>query len=73
MSMNVPNPKKVLVNAKNHVSANKAAYVAGTIAVLAIALQQRNRFAFNEFLTEKGIDLDEYYCPEAYEERMNAE
>lgn len=54
---------------KNHVVANKAAYVAGAVAITAIALQQRNRKAFNEFLTSKGIDLDEYYTPEYFEEK----
>lgn len=66
-------PKNTLIKVKNHVKDNKFAYAAGTIAVLAIALQQKNRLDFNEFLTEKGIDPEEYYCPESYEERMNAE
>lgn len=60
-------PSKV----KNHVKSHKAAYVAGAVAVAAIALQQRNRKAFDAFLTEKGIDLDEYYLPEAFAEKNN--
>ena len=54
---------------KSHVADNKAAYVMGVVAVAAIALQQRNRVAFNEFLDSKGIDPEEYYCPEAYAEK----
>jgi len=61
-------PKKV----KNHLAANKAAYAAGAVAILAIALQQSNRKAFYAFLEEKGIDPEEYYCPEAYEEKQAA-
>lgn len=65
------NAKQTLKKIKNHVAANKVAYVASTIAVAAVALQQKNRKDFNEFLTSKGIDPEEYYCPESYEERMN--
>jgi hypothetical protein len=54
---------------KNHVATHKAAYVAGAVAITAIALQQRNRKEFDKFLTSKGIDLDEYYVPEHYEEK----
>jgi hypothetical protein len=62
-------PKKTLTTVKNHLKNNKVAYAAGVVAVMAIALQQKNRRDFNEFLTEKGIDLDEYYCQEYYEEK----
>lgn len=58
-------PSKVM----NHVRAHKATYVAGAIAVAAIALQQRNRKEFDKFLISKNIDLDEYYLPEYYEEK----
>lgn len=61
--------KETLMKIKNHVASNKAAYVMSVVAVSAIALQQRNRVMFDEFLTEKGIDLEEYYCPESYEEK----
>jgi predicted patatin/cPLA2 family phospholipase len=53
-------PSKVM----NHVRTHKAAYVAGAVAVAAIALQQRNRKEFDKFLISKGIDLDEYYTPD---------
>jgi len=56
---------------KNHIVRHKATYVAGAVAVAAIALQQRNRKEFDKFLISKGIDLDEYYCPEAHEEKNN--
>lgn len=65
------NAKQTLKKIKNNVATHKAAYVASAVAVTAIALQQRNRKEFDKFLTSKGIDLEEYYCPEAYEERMN--
>lgn len=54
---------------KNNVAENKAAYVVGAVAVAAVALQQRNRIEFDKFLTSKGIDPDEYYCPEYFEEK----
>jgi len=41
----------------------------GAIAIGAVALQQRNRVEFNAFLISKGIDPEEYYCPESYEEK----
>lgn len=62
--------KQALIKARNHVAENKGAYILGAVAIAAIALQQYNRTQFNEFLTEKGIDLDEYYCPEYYEEKQ---
>lgn len=65
------NAKQTLKKIKNHVTANKVTYVASTVAIAAIALQQKNRKDFNEFLTSKGIDPEEYYCPEAYEEKTN--
>lgn len=65
------NAKQIALKIKNNVATHKAAYVASAVAVTAIALQQRNRRDFNKFLTSKGIDPEEYYCPEAYEEKMN--
>ena len=53
----------------NHVRTHKAAYVAGAVAVAAIALQQRNRKEFDKFLISKDIDLDEYYLPEEFAEK----
>jgi hypothetical protein len=64
------NAKQSLTKIKNHVAANKVVYAVGAVAVSAIALQQANRVAFNKFLTSKGIDPEEYYCPEAYAEKM---
>jgi len=48
----------------SHLNRNKVAYVAGAVAISAIALQQRNNNAFQAFLTEKGIDPQEFYFPE---------
>lgn len=67
--MDMTQPKVALKKIKNNVVANKAAYVVGAIAVAAVALQQRNRVEFDKFLTSKGIDPDEYYCPEYFEEK----
>ncbi len=61
------NIKTIPSKIKNHVSTHKAAYVAGAVAVAAIALQQRNQKVFNEFLDEKGL-TEEYYTPEATED-----
>lgn len=65
------NIKLIPSKVKNHVASNKVAYVAGAVAIAAIALQQRNVKDFNNFLTSKGIDLDEYYLPEHFEEKNN--
>lgn len=65
------NAKQTLKRIRNNVASHKAAYVASAVAVTAIALQQRNRKQFDKFLTSKGIDPEEFYCPEAYEEKMN--
>lgn len=66
------NVKSTLKRIKKHVEANKAAYAMGAVAIAAIALQQRNRIEFDKFLDSKGIDKDEYYLPEYYEEKQNA-
>jgi hypothetical protein len=63
--------KSVALKAKNNVTSHKAAYVLGAVAIAAIALQQYNKKMFDEFLTEKGIDLMEYYNPEMLAE-LNA-
>jgi hypothetical protein len=63
------NAKLTLKKVKNHVVTNGVAYAMGAVAVSAIALQQFNRVGFNEFLASKGIDPEEYYCPEAYAEK----
>lgn len=63
------NIKAIPSKIKNHVVSHKAAYVAGAVAIAAIALQQRNRKLFDEFLDEKGIDRDEYYNPELFAEK----
>lgn len=62
--------KSVPVKVKNHVVAHKGTYAMGAVAVAAIALQQSNRKAFYAFLDEKGIDPEEYYAPESYEEKQ---
>lgn len=63
--------KTGVVKVKNHVKNNKFAYAASTVAVLAIWLQQTNKNDFYAFLTEKGIDPMEFYCPEYWEELNN--
>jgi hypothetical protein len=55
---------------REHIKANRAAYIMGAVAISAIALQQHNRIQFNKFLVSKGIDLDEYYIPEYYYEKQ---
>lgn len=54
---------------KSNVARNKVAYAASMIAVAAVMLQQSNNKAFYSFLTEKGIDPEEYYSPESYAEK----
>lgn len=65
--------KSALNKVKEVAKNNKAAIAAGVVAIGAIALQQRNNRMFQAFLTEKGIDHDEYYCPEFYEEKQKME
>lgn len=60
--------KATALKMKNHVAANKFAYVAGAVAIAAIALQQKNLKQFHAFLIEKGIDPIEYYNPEYFAE-----
>lgn len=62
--------REALRKIRNHVAANKAAYVMGAVAIAATALQQRNRIEFDKFMVSKGIDPDEYYCPEYYAEKI---
>lgn len=65
------NVKSIAIKAKNHVATHKAAYVAGAVAIAAIALQKRNVKDFYKFLEEKGLDPEEFYCPESYAEKNN--
>lgn len=60
--------KSTAVRVKNHVGRNKAVYFTCGVAIATLALQQRNRIDFYKFLTEKGIDPMEFYCPEMFEE-----
>jgi hypothetical protein len=46
---------------KWHIKRNKGTYIASTIALAAIALQQRNLRTFDAFMTEKGIDHRDFY------------
>jgi hypothetical protein len=61
--------RRTLKRIKNHFAANKAAYVMGAVALAAIALQQTSRIEHDKFLISKGIDPDEFYCPEYYAEK----
>lgn len=65
-----PAPSRLTL-VKNHLNRHKVAYVAGAIAITAIALQQKNLKDFTSFLTEKGIDPAEYFTPDAFAE-LNA-
>lgn len=62
--------REALRKIRNHVAANKAAYVMTAVAITATALQQRARIEHDKFLISKGIDPLEYYCPEAYAEKI---
>ncbi len=53
---------------KNHIISYKGAYAMGAVAIAAIALQQKNRSDFYEFLAAKGIDPMEFYSPEYFAE-----
>ena len=64
--------KKTALSIKNNVKSHKAAYAMGLVAFGAIVLQQKNLKDCYAFLEEKGIDPEEYYCPESYEEKMNS-
>lgn len=62
----------VVQKIKNHVSQHKYNYCMLAVACGAVALQQKNVHDFTQFMVEKNIDPDEYFCPEAYEEKINA-
>lgn len=68
-AMDMTKPKAALTRIKTTVVANKVAFAVGTVALAAVALQQRNRVDFDKFLTSKGIDPEEYYCPESFQEK----
>ena len=61
--------KNVKNHVKNHVKNNKFGYYMTAVAIGAVALQQLNVKNFTKFMIEKGIDPDEYYCPEELAER----
>jgi hypothetical protein len=64
----MPNIKVLPSKIKNHVATHKAAYVAGAVAIAAIALQQRNQKDFNKFLDEKGLTEEYYFMSDTPEE-----
>lgn len=52
---------------KNHLRENKMTYVMTGVAIGIFALMQRQRHSFEGFLTEKGIDVNEFrFSPEDY-------
>jgi len=59
----------VVQKIKNRVKTHKSAYIMGAVAIGAVLLQQANVRAFTAFMIEKGIDPDEYFCPEELAER----
>ena len=65
--------KSALIKVKEVAKNNTVAIAAGVVAIGAIALQQRNNRMFQNFLAEKGIDPEEFYSPESYEEKQKME
>jgi hypothetical protein len=60
--------KKIAIKVKEHIGRNKVAYACGTVAITAVVALQVERKAYEKFLTEKGIDLTEFYNPEYFKE-----
>jgi hypothetical protein len=58
---------------KDHVKAHPVVYTAVTTALIAGVIMNRNGKEFEKFLIEKGIDPDEYFIPEEYEEKLAKE
>jgi imidazolonepropionase-like amidohydrolase len=56
---------------KNHVYKHRAKYVAGAMFIIWMAAAKRVADNVDWFLESKGIDPDELWCPEAYEEKQS--
>lgn len=70
--MRKPRVGEIATKAKNHVKNHKFAYVMGAVAIAAVAGNQRNIKGFTKFMEEKGIDPDEFFCPEYFEEKQQS-
>lgn len=57
---------------KNHIYDRRGRYSAALTALAFMALMNRSGRELTEFLVEKGIDPQEYFLPEAYEEALQA-
>lgn len=66
------NIKSKFYSVRNHVHRHRGKYVALGITTMWLMLTDRNSKAWDRFLVEKGIDPLEYWCPEAYEEKLNS-
>jgi hypothetical protein len=56
--------KVTAVRVKNHVARHKGAYAMGAVAFGCYTQLRANNKAFTEFLTEKGIDPNEFWIPD---------
>lgn len=64
--------KTKISRVKNHIYNRRGRYSAALTAIAFMALMNRSGRELTEFLIEKGIDPQEYFLPEAYEEALEA-
>ena len=63
--------KNKIDSVKNHVYKHRAKYAAGAVFIIWMAAAKRVSNGVDEFLESKGIDPDELWCLEAYEEKQS--
>ncbi len=56
---------------KNHVYKHRGKYAAGTVFIIWMVAAKRVSNGVDGFLESKGIDPDELWCLEAYEEKLS--
>jgi hypothetical protein len=61
----IPDVETRFSKIKNHLRENGMAYLMTGVAIGIFALMQRQRHSFEGFLTEKGIDVNEFRYNEA--------
>lgn len=64
--------KQTAVSARNHIHRHRGKYAAAATLIAMLELQQISNRQWVSFLEEKGIDPDEFFCPEYFEEKMQS-
>lgn len=64
--------KNAALKTINHIHDHRGVYCAGAAAFAMVWLHQGAIRDWESFLVEKGIDPDEYFLPDFYQEKMSA-